>query len=179
MSATFVWLPDVAEPDAPTERLMKVTPASASQIHRMPPPPEVYRTSRSILSRPSTVIAIAESKGVTDDVTLWSAACSTRSGMARWSASAVSRCPARYWSAMLCSLQREVDGLRPGYGRARGVGLHDAVDGPLDGHEQIGRAHVWTPVTNAHLVCRLLLAKKKKNKTQKSAVINHPTTYIH
>src|SRR3546814_6026929 len=71
MSATFVWLPDVAEPDAPTERLMKVTPASASQIHRMPPPPEVYRTSRSILRRPSTVIAIAESTGVTDDVTLW------------------------------------------------------------------------------------------------------------
>src|SRR3546814_8341251 len=36
--------------------------------------------------------------------------------------------------------------------------------------EQIGRAHVCTPVTNAHLVCRLLLAKKKKNKlkTQKS-----------
>src|SRR3546814_1030061 len=26
---------------------------------------------------------------------------------------------------------------------------------------QIGRAHVCTPVTNAHLVCRLLLAKKK------------------
>src|SRR3546814_5223038 len=24
-------------------------------------------------------------------------------------------------------------------------------------HEQIGRAHVCTPVTNAHLVCRLLL----------------------
>src|SRR3546814_3147635 len=31
---------------------------------------------------------------------------------------------------------------------------------------QIGRAHVWTPVTNAHLVCRLLL-EKKKNKTKK------------
>src|SRR3546814_5318540 len=29
----------------------------------------------------------------------------------------------------------------------------------LDG--QIGRAHVWTPVTKAHLVCRLLLEKKK------------------
>src|SRR3546814_6741141 len=29
---------------------------------------------------------------------------------------------------------------------------------------EIGRAHVWTPVTNAHLVCRLLL--EKKNKTQ-------------
>src|SRR3546814_2011167 len=26
---------------------------------------------------------------------------------------------------------------------------------------KIGRAHVWTPVTNAHLVCRLLLDKKK------------------
>src|SRR3546814_1963750 len=26
--------------------------------------------------------------------------------------------------------------------------------------EQIGRAHVWTPVTTAHLVCRLLLEKK-------------------
>src|SRR3546814_2649457 len=26
---------------------------------------------------------------------------------------------------------------------------------------QIGRAHVCTPVTNAHLVCRLLLAKPK------------------
>src|SRR3546814_5704178 len=28
-------------------------------------------------------------------------------------------------------------------------------------HKQIGRAHVLTPVTNAHLVCRLLLEKKK------------------
>src|SRR3546814_7504366 len=27
--------------------------------------------------------------------------------------------------------------------------------------EEIGRAHVCTPVTNAHLVCRLLLEKKK------------------
>src|SRR3546814_10948188 len=26
---------------------------------------------------------------------------------------------------------------------------------------QIGRAHVWTPVTNAHIVCRLLLDKNK------------------
>src|SRR3546814_3297668 len=29
------------------------------------------------------------------------------------------------------------------------------------GSPQIGRAHVLTPVTNAHLVCRLLLEKKK------------------
>src|SRR3546814_8876768 len=28
---------------------------------------------------------------------------------------------------------------------------------------QIGRAHVCTPVTNAHHVCRLLLKKKKKS----------------
>src|SRR3546814_9451676 len=28
--------------------------------------------------------------------------------------------------------------------------------------DEIGRAHVCTPVTNATLVCRLLLAKKKK-----------------
>src|SRR3546814_7532873 len=32
-------------------------------------------------------------------------------------------------------------------------------------HDQIGRAHVCTPVTNAHLVCRLLLEKKKETKT--------------
>src|SRR3546814_5301535 len=31
---------------------------------------------------------------------------------------------------------------------------------------KIGRAHVCTPVTNAHLVCRLLLEKKKKPKTK-------------
>src|SRR3546814_4677804 len=29
--------------------------------------------------------------------------------------------------------------------------------------EQIGRAHVGTPVTNAHLVCRLLLEQKKQH----------------
>src|SRR3546814_1579168 len=29
--------------------------------------------------------------------------------------------------------------------------------------EKIGRAHVCTPVTNAQLVCRLLLEKKKSN----------------
>src|SRR3546814_1966538 len=31
---------------------------------------------------------------------------------------------------------------------------------------QIGRAHVCTPVTNAHLVCRLLLEKKNKSKNK-------------
>src|SRR3546814_6379886 len=36
---------------------------------------------------------------------------------------------------------------------------------PLDQPNEIGRAHVWTPVTNAHLVCRLLLEKKKTHDT--------------
>src|SRR3546814_2022643 len=39
---------------------------------------------------------------------------------------------------------------------------------------KIGRAHVSTPVTNAHLVCRLLLEKKKK-KQQHTA--NHVTEH--
>src|SRR3546814_2472890 len=32
----------------------------------------------------------------------------------------------------------------------------------LMGMDQIGRAHVCTPVTNAHLVCRMLLETKNK-----------------
>src|SRR3546814_8391832 len=30
---------------------------------------------------------------------------------------------------------------------------------PVYAAVEIGRAHVWTPVTNAHLVCRLLIEK--------------------
>src|SRR3546814_2451703 len=41
---------------------------------------------------------------------------------------------------------------------------------------QIGRAHVWTPVTNAHLVCRLLLEKKKK---QPTITHIHTTAMLH
>src|SRR3546814_1550905 len=37
----------------------------------------------------------------------------------------------------------------------------DEISAPRGSNLQIGRAHVCTPVTNAHLVCRLLLAKKK------------------
>src|SRR3546814_10817749 len=36
--------------------------------------------------------------------------------------------------------------------------------GKRPSHAKIGRAHVCTPVTNAYLVCRLLLEKKKHNK---------------
>src|SRR3546814_1519398 len=44
-----------------------------------------------------------------------------------------------------------------GIGRA-GVAPGDRV---MARGAEIGRAHVCTPVTNAHLVCRLLLEKKK------------------
>src|SRR3546814_10617549 len=36
--------------------------------------------------------------------------------------------------------------------------------------EEIGRAHVCTPVTNAHLVCRLLLEKTKNTITHDTTV---------
>ena len=39
----------------------------------------------------------------------------------------------------------------------------EGSNGSLFRHE-IGRAHVWTPVTRPDLVCRLLLEKKKNNK---------------
>src|SRR3546814_9570586 len=44
------------------------------------------------------------------------------------------------------------------------VGVEVDADAGLLGERrgpEIGRAHVRTPVTNAHLVCRLLLEKKK------------------
>src|SRR3546814_2242909 len=46
--------------------------------------------------------------------------------------------------------------------------------------EPIGRAPVCTPVTNAHLVCRLLLATNKKQTppqyTMPAITITHPTS---
>src|SRR3546814_4649404 len=47
----------------------------------------------------------------------------------------------------------------PLVGETRGVGLIGAVEIVAD--KEIGRADVGTPVTNAHLVCRLLLEKNK------------------
>src|SRR3546814_1923964 len=41
------------------------------------------------------------------------------------------------------------------------VGIRDVAILELM-YAKIGRAHVCTPVTHAHLVCRLLLAKKKE-----------------
>src|SRR3546814_10132297 len=38
---------------------------------------------------------------------------------------------------------------------------HNGISHEIVYGREIGRAHVLTPVTNAHLVCRLLLEKKK------------------
>src|SRR3546814_1845768 len=55
---------------------------------------------------------------------------------------------------------------KPGeVGEGRGSGL--AAGAAAQRLGQIGRAHVRTPVTNAHLVCRLLLEKKNKRKNNK------------
>src|SRR3546814_1615444 len=44
---------------------------------------------------------------------------------------------------------------------------HDVRRAEFAKQEKIGRAHVLTPVTNAHLVCRLLLENKKKKQNTK------------
>src|SRR3546814_6061954 len=86
--------------------------------------------------------------------------------------------PARYrhWklkfdgaTATLAMDVAEDGGLRPGYKLKLNsydlgvdIELHDALQRIRFEHpEEIGRANVCTPVTNAHLVCRLLLEKKK------------------
>src|SRR3546814_8232272 len=52
------------------------------------------------------------------------------------------------WRPSLCLVQKFIEMLDPG--------CRACPDG------KIGRAHVCTPVTNAHIVCRLLLEKKKQ-----------------
>src|SRR3546814_6334340 len=59
----------------------------------------------------------------------------------------------------------------------RGRALHRAADRRDDGAE-IGRAHVCTTVTNAHLVCRLLLEKTKNNKGREIACRERENGYV-
>src|SRR3546814_4400017 len=60
----------------------------------------------------------------------------------------------------------------------RAAASHIAVGAERRQPFEIGRAHVRTPVTNAHLVCRLLLEKKKH--IHKHNYITHtPYTNIH
>src|SRR3546814_3590301 len=51
------------------------------------------------------------------------------------------------------------------------------IGGWQGGTYKSGRAHVCTPVTNAHLVCRLLLEKKNKN-SQVTARSTHVDNHI-
>src|SRR3546814_7055974 len=53
------------------------------------------------------------------------------------------------------------------------AGVTDADRELVARDAKIGRAHVCTPVTNAHLVCRLLL--EKKNNTQHHTTLTTPT----
>src|SRR3546814_2237108 len=58
-----------------------------------------------------------------------------------------------------------LDTSKPGTGLGLSI-VRDVVEiygGKIILAEKIGRAHVRTPVTNAHLVCRLLLEKKEHN----------------
>src|SRR3546814_8490826 len=61
-----------------------------------------------------------------------------------------------------------------GFCKDHGILLSTSLDGPADlhnakrlrrgnnSHEEIGRAHVWTTVTNSQLVCSILLQKKNR-----------------
>src|SRR3546814_4024148 len=61
------------------------------------------------------------------------------------------------WVAPLAATRTKADFVAVGFG---------LVASPIeeDREPKIGRAHVQTPVNNEHLVCRLLLEKKKKIK---------------
>src|SRR3546814_6926300 len=52
----------------------------------------------------------------------------------------------------------------------------DGLAGHVSGQAEIGRAHVRTPVTNAHHVCRLLLDKKKHKKSSTYCTSNYKST---
>src|SRR3546814_1320142 len=45
--------------------------------------------------------------------------------------------------------------------KASGAQVNDTDGARVNTPDEIGRAHRWTPVTNAHLVCRLLLETQK------------------
>src|SRR3546814_1108745 len=75
-----------------------------------------------------------------------------------------------YWQAGVRGFGLGGSLYRPGDGPAevapRVPPFRDAIAMARAEAEQIGRAHGRTPVTNAQLVCRLLLEKKKTRKKQ-------------
>src|SRR3546814_3366020 len=58
-------------------------------------------------------------------------------------------------------VEHNLDGLMRGDFKARAEAVARLVQGGVYTPAQIGRAHVRTPVTHAHIVCRLPLEKKK------------------
>ena len=57
-------------------------------------------------------------------------------------------------------MKRNEDSLRDRWDNIKRNNIR--ITGVPEGQErEIGRAHVWTPVTDHYLVCRLLLEKKK------------------
>ena len=60
-----------------------------------------------------------------------------------------------------------VDGLLTNEAKAHRVRLTYSSPSLQAFDSEIGRAHVWTPVTVNNLVCRLLLEKKKKKRKKK------------
>src|SRR3546814_6881208 len=75
----------------------------------------------------------------------------------------------RHAAALFAQLPKHADARALNYESSRVADDHPVPGTSCDGIRcrnsrgvtpEIGRAHVWTPVTNAHLVCRLLLEKK-------------------
>src|SRR3546814_10501754 len=70
--------------------------------------------------------------------------------------------------AEISAIAQEFAAMEDSYLAARAEAVREV------GHRiQIGRAHVCTPVTNAHLVTRLLLEKKKTPRTASSRAVNN------
>src|SRR3546814_8024726 len=76
------------------------------------------------------------------------------------------RFPAECWPTSFFDVQKIFDSLIENFGQpVQGWKLYFPFKAGQRNLVEIGSANVWTPVTNAHLVCRLLLGKK--NHTRK------------
>src|SRR3546814_7702800 len=64
--------------------------------------------------------------------------------------------------SMLLLLCGDADSSPGAAGNGDGISMAARIGDGYTQPDEIGRAHVCTPVTNAHLVCRLLLEKKTK-----------------
>ena len=63
----------------------------------------------------------------------------------------------RHVGTQLAEIIEQVQNLLPSF-----AAVHEGMQNQA--LSEIGRAHVWTPVTFLYLVCRLLLEKKKNKK---------------